>query len=220
ELSAMADISVEGWVGLGSGGANATCGWGIGMSDYASIIRPTDVGGVAGMSDYALWANPTYDREFGCWGCAVWLDVRLRCANPTYGSAGDVDVGRISPQGVIRQTLANVLPNPPPSLIHFPKAPSGRSTKTPIRHHRSGGPAGEGEPFPHLLGMPFQQRFLFCRQPGGVWPFDILKPLRERLIPAIRKNIQRFLQRLIQPARYQRVVLHGGGVGQPLKALQ
>src|SRR5690606_24739433 len=167
ELSAMADISVEGWVGLGSGGANATCGWGIGMSDYAALIRPTDVGGVAG-------------------------DVGLR------------------PAGVIRQTLANVLPNPPPSLIHFPKAPSGRSTKTPIRHHRSGGPAGEGEPFPHLLGMPFQQRFLFCRQPGGVWPFDILKPLRERLIPAIRKNIQRFLQRLIQPARYQRVVLHGG----------
>src|SRR5690606_18834490 len=106
----MADISVEGWVGLGSGGANATCGWGIGMSDYAALIRPTDVGGVAG-------------------------DVGLR------------------PAGVIRQTLANVLPNPPPSLIHFPKAPSGRSTKTPIRHHRSGGPAGEGEPFPHLLGM-------------------------------------------------------------------
>ncbi|MGB3610149.1 MAG: hypothetical protein WA987_07185 [Cellvibrio sp.] len=64
ELSAMADISVEGWVGLGSGGANATCGWGIGMSDYAALIRPTDVGGVAGVSDYALRANPTYGGEF------------------------------------------------------------------------------------------------------------------------------------------------------------
>src|SRR5690606_28394307 len=103
----MADISVEGWVGLGSGGANATCGWGIGMSDYASIIRPTDVGGVAGLSDYVLSAYPTYDRDFGGWVGAVWLDVGLRCANPTYGWAGDVDVGRISPQGVIRQTLAN-----------------------------------------------------------------------------------------------------------------
>jgi hypothetical protein len=63
----------------------ARYGW---MSDYASLIRPTmvnlDGGGVAGVSDYALRANPTYGGEFGWWGSRYgWVSDYASLIRPT-----------------------------------------------------------------------------------------------------------------------------------------